>query len=919
MRLRLSRWFTILFLGISLLGTQGIIVAQEAKVEWKTLSHIKQTKVLSVTAVGGAKGVSLKSGIAGFPDNQNRHHDLTIELNIPEKGVYILESEGVPLNLDKIKQQDKSGMQTLYGQFEAQGGKATKRILFDTFKGGRQDLGKFSFAKGKQYVGIRLPVDFQLNRIGFKPYVAPVAPVDAENYKPKVIPPHTHPRLWVNQESLPIVKSRLLSVENKQAWDKVKSLASEKVSFKYDPKAEMFYDEKLEKAIESKAFYYLMTGDEGIGNEAVKLTSQYLDMLEFGNVTYGDITRELGRAIYTGALTYDWCHNLLDETVKVNLRKNLMRLVQDMEIGWPPFYGLESIINGHGNEAQICRDMLAWSLAVYDEDPEPYKYVSYSVLEQLVPMRKFEYQSPRHNQGIDYGGYRFGWEMHGAWLFYRMLGYPVFDDNIKNMPYYWLYMRTPDGKMLRDGDMFNVKYNSSDDFYWKNPQTMLLCYAYSGNALIKGEFMKQGGLPDNPVLFLLLNDPNLKADFDRSQLPLTKDFGPILGSMVARTGWSEEKTSSDVVAEIKGGGYHFGNHQHADAGALQIYHHGIQVGDLGLYLSYGSPYDFNFNKRSASHSMLLVRDPKEPLLFRTKTNDGGTRFSQRFPKTKEEVLNDSWYHTGEIRASATGGDAVKPSYSYFNTDLTAAYSAKVKSYARSFLFLNLNRKDIPALIVLLDELETNNSDFTPYWQINTLNKPVVNDAGFVLNSSFKGIQGTTYVDMLKPTFSERELLLHSGDSSAYVFGDLYQVKSPWPEAKGTRILVQPKAKDVRTSYATIFQMAEDGVRKMPVACKEHPDYYLIRIADRILVVTKPDRFLNEALKISVPDDAEYEIVVVGLKDGFWSMNNTTKNSKFNVNILKGNHTFSWKAKGDDFLLTPERAYGASEGRFLKGF
>src|SRR5690606_30768583 len=97
----------------------------------------------------------------------------------------------------------------------------------------------------------------------------------------------------------------------------------------------------------------------------------------------------------------------------------------------------------------ICRDMLSWSLAVYDEDPEPYKYVSYTILEQLVPMRKFEYQSPRHNQGIDYGGYRFGWEMHAVWLYYRMLGYSVFDDNIKNMTDYWLYMRTPDGKMLR--------------------------------------------------------------------------------------------------------------------------------------------------------------------------------------------------------------------------------------------------------------------------------------------------------------------------------------------------------------------------------------------------------------------------------------------------------------------------------------
>src|SRR5690606_39973871 len=78
-----------------------------------------------------------------------------------------------------------------------------------------------------------------------------------------------------------------------------------------------------------------------------------------------------------------------------------------------------------------------------------------------------------------------------------------------------------------------------------------------------------------------------------------------------RTGWEDGLESNDVVAEIKGGGYFFANHQHNDAGALQIYHRGIQVGDLGLYRFYGTPYDMNFNKRSISHSMMLAVDPNE--------------------------------------------------------------------------------------------------------------------------------------------------------------------------------------------------------------------------------------------------------------------------------------------------------------------
>lgn len=908
----LRRVVLSLFIAIWTLVACNVSVAQE--IEWKDISQFKPTKVLQVDKQGGTKGLRLKDGVVGFPQSLNREFDLSLELIIPQDGIYILESEGVPLQPEVIKAKDESGMQNLYGHFQVQGAKPTKRIVFNTVKGGRQELGKFRMTKGKQRLSIRLPEYFQLNRIGLKPFVAPKAPIEAENYIPQITPPDARPRLWMNQHSLPMVRSRLSAPENEAAWNKVKDKANTPVSFYYDPQGEMFYDEELEKAIEAKAFYYLMTADKKVGREAVSLTYQYLDMLEIGNVTYGDITRELGRAIYTGALTYDWCYDLLDDEVKVGLRKNLMRLVQDMAIGWPPFYGLESIINGHGNEAQICRDMLSWSIAVYDEDPEPYKYVSYTILEQLVPMRKFEYQSPRHNQGVDYGAYRFGWEMHAAWLYYRMLGYPVFDDNIKNMPYYWVYMRTPDGKMLRDGDMFNVKYNSSDDFYWRNPQTMLLCYAYSGDPIIKSEFVKQGGLPDNPVLFLLLNDPAVKANHDRSKLPLTKDFGPILGSMVTRTGWSESKESTDVVAEIKGGGYHFGNHQHADAGALQIYHHGIQVGDLGLYLSYGTPYDFNFNKRSVAHSMLLVRDPNEPLLFRTKTNDGGTRFSQRFPKTKQEVLQDSWYHTGQITAAAMGNDPIKPSYSFYSVDLTAAYSAKVKSYARSFLFLNLGRKDIPAAIVLLDQVVTNNPKFTPYWQINTLNRPEVIDSGFVLNSTFKEKKGVTYVDMFAPAPTDRTVHLYAGDSSAFVFGDLYRVSSPWPEANGARILVQPNEANNNTAYATVFQMTEEGAQKLPVEYKEEKNYYVVKIADRIVVMAKPDRLLNEILKIDIPADKEYEVVIAGLADGFWNIENVIKNSKFNLHILKGDHTWVWGGSGETLVLKPERDYRAEEGQ-----
>ena len=79
------------------------------------------------------------------------------------------------------------------------------------------------------------------------------------------------------------------------------------------------------------------------------------------------------------------------------MRSNMLRLARTMEISWPPFK--QTIVNGHGNEAQVNCDLLSMAIAVYDEDPEAFKYCAYLELENLFPMRAIEYKSSRHNQG----------------------------------------------------------------------------------------------------------------------------------------------------------------------------------------------------------------------------------------------------------------------------------------------------------------------------------------------------------------------------------------------------------------------------------------------------------------------------------------------------------------------------------------
>lgn len=878
-------------------------IAGEAQLSDKTVEKI--------AGPNGESRVVLQAGAPSAVDVTTTAPDLVFVVKVPQAGTYEIATRAFPVsNGAGLKKDAQGDVIAAYAKIQIDNQKATRRILYDLHHAANQISGKFELNGKDQQVKVWLPKGFELEYLEIKNYNSPEIPLKARNYIPKIVPPAGHPRLWVTPQSLPMLKTRLSQGENEPVWAKVVALAKVPYKFDFDPEKEVFYQEELEKAAQVKAFYYLMTGDKKIGKEVSKLMVNYMTMLEFGNVKHGDVTREVGRAIYTASLVYDWCYDLLTERDRELLYDKMLGLAREMEIGWPPF--MDSIVNGHGNEAQVSRDLLAMSIALYDKNPELYKYTSYTILEDLVPMRKFEYESPRHNQGIDYGAYRFGWEMHAAWLFYRMTGLSVFDDNIKSLPYYWLYMRLPDGYMLRDGDMFSGKFGDDKPFYWKQPQTMLLSSAYANDPLIKGEFEREGGLPDNPVLFLLVNDPKLKSDNDLNSLPLTKDFGTVLGGMVARTGWDNSETSKDVIAEIKGGGYVFGNHQQADAGALQIYYHGIQVGDIGLYLSYGSPYDYNFNKRSIAHSVMLAKDPEEPLLFRAKVRDGGTRFNQRFPLTPQEVTSDPWYDNGKVLSADFGPSKLKPSFSYFKADLTGAYTSKMSNYTRGFCFLNLGREDVPAVIILTDDMETAKPGFKKYWQINTLNKPEELNGNLVLRNELKGLTGKTHVNMLVPAAADRVTEVLSGKNANSTFGEQYDIVSSKAEANAYRIMISPKKDAKRDKFLTVFQMTAGDAKPLPLDFKALEGRYQIVLADRVVSMSSGSDLLQSAFTLDIPGSGMYEIVLMGMKPGFWNVKRVDGQVNFNYSVVPGKDTISFKAGSGKYIVTPGRAYDASD-------
>ncbi|MHB8995498.1 MAG: discoidin domain-containing protein [Armatimonadota bacterium] len=850
-------------------------------------------------------GVSLKENVASNVGLSDTAPDLVFRVKVPQAGRYTIRTHAATDAKGTEAMRVAAGKSaSLRLMISVDGSRPTKRVVFVPWsrpESCTQATGKFELSGQEQEIRVWLPEGVRLDYLQISPYVAPKIPDAAAAYQPSIVPPKSRPRLWVNQSSLPQVRANLEQGANAAVWARLKEQAAKPFAFSVAPNTEVTCSAALEQAAVNKAFVHLMTGDRERGLQAVALIRTYLAAVQFDNLL--DITREIGRAIYSGALVYDWCYDVMEPADRDSIRKDLMRLADDMEIGWPPF--LQLMVNGHGNEAQVNRDLLSMAIAIYDEDPLPYRYCAYRILEELVPMRRFEYQSPRHNQGISYGPYRFSWDLHAALLFRRMTGKPVFDDNIGEVYKFWLYMRLPIGQMLRDGDGF------SDGHQVNLGLTPLLAYAYTGDALIKGDFERQGGNAD-PIMFLLLNDPNLVAQKSLDALPLTIDFGPVLGSMVARTGWNMGANTSDVVVEMKGGGYHFGNHQHSDAGSFQIYYRGLQAADLGQYKFYGTPYDSNFCKRSIAHSMLLVVDPEEKFAGAS-SNDGGTIFHRTCPSTPEGAINNPAFANGKKISASFGPVLQRPFFSYFSVDLKSAYSDKITEYVRTFCFLNLGNEQTPAALIVLDNVTAAKPEFRKYWQLNTLNPPEQTEDGVLLKNSALGLAGKVDVRMLRPEPDKRVLEILKGEDANSVFGQRFTAPMPSkPEGHGCRVMFSPITAQASDVFLTVMPMSDEKAPELPVKLAESSTTFTLTLADRVVVLSKSGKLLDGPFQVQVPRGDKYQLLLAGLAPGDWSIHSKDNKIKFNARVAPEKNTAFFIVTGGDFIVEPKAIAGASE-------
>ena len=184
-----------------------------------------------------------------------------------------------------------------------------------------------------------------------------------------------------------------------------------------------------------------------------------------------------------------------------------------------------------------------------------------------------------------------------------------------------------------------------------------------------------------------------------------------------------------------------------------------------------------------------------------------------------------------------GPSTEQPFFSYFSVDLKGPYSDKIDQYQRSFCFLNMGRKDVPAVIVLTDAIETKSEDIAKYWQINSNNAPEVKADGFVLHNQLMGRVGKTDVSLLTPQAGSYQIQVLSDSSTSKVFGTQLEVpESHLAEGKGHRTMVSYKDKSKFNRFVTVFQVLDGNHKPLSLAHKKNEAGEVIYIGDQTVVI-----------------------------------------------------------------------------------
>ena len=614
-------------------------------------------------------------------------------------------------------------------------------------------------------------------------------------------------------------------------------------------------------------------------------------------------SRQAGRLITTAAAAYDWCYPHLTETMKTEYFEAFMKIIRQMEIRWPPKGG--SVV-GHSCEMGLQRDILSVGVAIYDEHPEIYEIAAKRIFDLFVPVRNWFFPHGAHHQGSGYVNARFGAAVYTQLIFERMGAGLIYKDMDK-VHYHYIQKLLPDGRIMADGDVHRYRGKPGEKPRAHDSVRFLAALYQDGYLAKRSERFSR------PDFFFnaLFADPFLESK-DYDDLPLSRYSGGPFGRMVARTGWGWDA----VVCEMRVSEYYFGNHQHLDGGQFQIYYKGSLAADTGIYGgvhgTYWSDHNKNWAWRTVAHNSLTVYDPDEKLVDGYDPDGGQWVWAGQnriaVPKHMDDLLRH--FHIAHVLGYGFGPDRQRPDYSYLRGDLTRGYGKKVKSFQRAFVFLNLKGQDIPAALIVYDDVVAARPELKKTWLLHSHAKPKIAASRATIDRVIEGeCNGRLVLETLLPREVEIEKIGGPG-KEFWRHGKNYVQAYPKSQANadraeygGWRVEVSPRDAAEHDEFLSVMQITDaDNDRRLAVTPILTRELAGVAIADRVVLIARGAKPLAGPVQFEVDGDAK--VLVTGLAPGRWTVETPAGTKVMEAPHDSGAIYFDAKAGSCRLLTTP---------------
>jgi len=647
------------------------------------------------------------------------------------------------------------------------------------------------------------------------------------------------------------------------------------------------YNETYLEIIQTKALAYLLYDDPYYGYQAIYYIKNYLkslDIVQMGS----DQCRQYGSVMFTAAIVYDWCYDLLTDLDKEQLIAGVENRIcryrnksgRAMEVGFPP--SKQGSVTGHGAEKQILRDYLSFAVAIYDENASWGDYVAGRVYADFVPMRNYYYQSGVVYQGTGYTTTRYISDLFAAWILKAATGRSPYV-GMENATRGLLGYEFAPGSLFSDGDgtgdqakatgFLNVVMITA--YLESDPALMAQARYLYGNSMFTNSFH---ALTSATYAALRgMSDPTpTESRYDG--MPLIQYNGSPLGQYLLHERW-DDASSVAVIMRIKERST--ANHEHCDSGTFEIYYKEMLTSDGGCYNNYDHDHTQYFHQATVSHNGLLIYNPSL-----AETQHGWYSGGQR--KLGEAHDFDAWlgseFDTGRVVGREHGyadEEEETPLYAYIAGDITAAYNKQTVNYVgRRMLAVLTGEEDFPLAFFVYDDVSSDDAGYEKRFllQITSTDAPVIDkEKRTVTTSGYKSkliLTCLTEDVSLNGLGGRSEGAYNANRSKNYLINgkQLVPMSNSADDGHWGRVEIVSLKKSTEASFLNVITVtdADNGDTPTCRATSSNVGLEGAVFEDRIAALFATDRDrADAAISCTVEGEGSLDYYVSGVAAGVW--------------------------------------------------